>query len=205
MEKPYQILIADDHPLVLEGVKASLQQTPEYQVVGKSRRPDETLDLVAALRPQLLILDIVMGKECSLDWLERFHSACPEMKILILSALQTGNQLRQAIHPAVAGFVLKGEANDFLLQAIRIVASGGSWFSTGISGELRRLAESEHQDVYRLLTARERQVLALLKMAKTNGSIAAELNLSVHSVRRYVTTIYQKLGVSNRGQAALQR
>ena len=194
----YRILITDDHPMVRAGVKATLAECDRYRLVGECQDADETLECVARLSPDLLILDVQLGSECSLDWLERFHRAHPTMRILVLSSMSHGEKLRQLQHPAVAGFVLKGEAPHSLLQALRVIETGEGWFSPPIMAELRRLAELEKEGPLFQLSARERQILGLVREAKDNAAIARELQLSKQTVRRRLTVIFQKLGVSNR-------
>lgn len=203
-EKPYTILIVDDHPLVRAGVRASLEKGENLQVLGECRRPDEALKLLTWFSPQLLILDIMLGPECSLDWLDRFHLASPELKVLIMSGLKEGDKLDRLKHPVVAGFLSKDEAEYSLLQAVRILRSGGKWFSAAMAAQMRQLAQSKRERPNILWTAREKQVLDLVAQAKDNITIARELGLSVHTVRRHLTVIYLKMGVNTRVEALLQ-
>ena len=113
----------------------------------------------------------LLGKDCSLFWLDRFQAACPQLRILVLSSLPKGDTLKLLQHPAVAGFVLKQEAPQFLLQAIRVVASGGNWYSEAISSEVRRLAQFSREGQCSMLTSREQEVFDLLKTGKNNGTL----------------------------------
>lgn len=201
----YTVLIADDHPLVRAGVRACLEQADHVAIVGECQKVEEVAEQLAAHSPRLLILDIMLGQACSLDWLARFHAASPASRILILSALKEGEKLQRLHHPAIAGFLLKDEAAHNLLQAVRVLRTGGVWFSQPIAAEMRRLAQVRREQRIYKLTPREEQVLALVSQAKDNATIARELGLSKHTVRRHLTLIFQKMDVRNRIDAILRR
>lgn len=198
------ILVADDHPLVRAGIRAALEQTATHEIVGECRGCAEVLQQLLKLSPSLLVLDILMGQDCSLEWLDRYQSACPGLRILTISSLKSSESLSLLDHPTVHGYVLKEEASEHLVQAVRVVASGGTWFSSPIAAELRRMAEARRHKPSYQLSPREQQVFQRIKAAQDNASIAAALGLSVHTVRRNISNIYSKLGVSGRVEAIVR-
>ncbi|MBS2040863.1 response regulator transcription factor [bacterium] len=204
MPDKYTILLAEDHPIVRAGVRAALDGNEKWLLVGETVDTIRTIEMIYAFSPDLLILDVMLGSVSSLDWLERFHECAPRMKILVLSALSEGPWLSFLSHSAVAGFVAKSEATQSLQQAIRVIQSGGSWFSQGIAAQMRRIAQERKDRMGDHLTMRERQILDLMRQGKNNATVATELGISVHTVRRCATLLYQKLGVNGRIDIILQ-
>lgn len=204
MQNQYTILLAEDHPMVRAGVRTALSENEKWTLVGETDDTIRTLEMIYAFSPDLLILDVMLGSISSLDWLERFHECAPRMKILILSALLEGPWLSALSHSAVAGFVSKNEAPQSLQQAIRVIQDGGTWFSQGVATEMRKLAQQRKDRMGDQLTARERQILDLMRQGKNNAAMAAHLGISVHTVRRCATVLYQKLGVNGRIDIILQ-
>ncbi|MFN8613729.1 MAG: response regulator transcription factor [Vulcanimicrobiota bacterium] len=199
----YRILLAEDHPLVRAGVRAELETNPHYQIVGEAEDACRVESLLAHLQPDLLILDILLGRNCSLDCVPAWCSAAPTMKILILSALSEGAWIASLGHPSIAGFVTKDESPQCLLQAVRVIESGQQWFSQSLAGGLREAASRRKRPDLDRLTGREEQVLELMRQALGNSEIARKLGVSVHTVRRCATGIYQKLRVNSRVEAIL--
>ncbi|MFN8613559.1 MAG: response regulator transcription factor [Vulcanimicrobiota bacterium] len=199
MSDQYTILLAEDHPMVRAGVRTALSENENWTLVGETSDTLRTLEMIHAFSPDLLILDIMLGAVSSLEWLERFHECAPRMKILILSAqTEEGGWIASLSHSAVAGFVAKREATQCLQQAIRVIQAGGSWFSQGIAAKMRKAAQLRKDRMGDPLTSRERQILELMRQGKKNSAVAAELGISLHTVRRCATVLYQKLGVGGR-------
>lgn len=123
MKNYYTILVADDHLLMRAGIRASLRQVVGYEVVAETTRPDETLDRLIEFQPRLLILDSFLCQGRFPDWLAQYQQACPELKILILSRLQSGDRPNWLSHQAVAGSLLRHQASEHLLEAVRVAAA----------------------------------------------------------------------------------
>lgn len=197
-----KILIADDHPLVRAGVAATLEPYPEMSVVGQARSGDEVLDLLGSLQCDLLILDLNMQGPDAETVIRASQELQPDLKILILSSHTEAKYLGPLRESSICGFVLKDEAPDCLLQAIRVVATGSVWFSHAILEKNLELNQQERMVVRaQRLTSREQQVLEKIREAKDNQTIADELSISKQTVRRYATLIYEKLGVKGRIEA----
>ena len=199
--RPIHVVIADDHPLVRAGVVATLQPHSEFLVVGEAQNGHQLLQLLKGVRCDLLILDLQMDGPSTDRLIPECQRIQPMVKILILSAHVDSSVLAPLRGLGINGFVVKEEAPDSLLQALRVVNSGSSWFSHSVLQMTLTLSQREREVPYGLLTARETEVLQKMKEAKDNQTIADELNVSKQTVRRYATLIYEKLGVKNRVQA----
>jgi DNA-binding NarL/FixJ family response regulator len=203
MTAPARIIVVDDHPLIRAGVAAALRDKDFCEVVGEAKNGESALPLVANMDPDLLILDLDLGAGlCSSDLIRVARRHQPALKVLVLSSHAETRYLEPLQSCEIQGFVLKSEAPDSLVQAVRLVLSGERWFSHAVSALLSRPARSTTSQLDSL-TPRESQILRLVQEGKDNQSIADLLCLSKHSVRRYVTTIYQKLKVKNRIEAIL--
>jgi two-component system invasion response regulator UvrY len=196
-----RVVIADDHPLVRVGVTATLKAFPEYQVVAQAQTGQEALEMVRSHRPDLLILDLGLGESQPARFLEQCAREHEPMKVLLLSGRCGPDDVLILDEFRVDGFVSKQEGPEHLLQAVRVVLNGESWFSHQVLQSLRKLREMRSQAPESPLTEREGQVLRAMMQAKDDLDIAQELLISRHTVRRYVTRIFQKLQVKNRMEA----
>jgi two-component system nitrate/nitrite response regulator NarL len=203
MDTPAQVIVADDHPLIRAGVAAALHGKDFCEVVGEAKNAEAALLLVANWQPELLILDLDLGVgPRSSELILEARRRRPCLKVLVLSSHTDNRYLEPLQDCEIQGFVLKSEAPDSLVQAVRLVLSGERWFSHAVSAMLNRpIRQGATQPDS--LTPRESQILRLVQEGRDNQSIATLLGLSKHSVRRYATNIYQKLNVKNRIEAIL--
>jgi len=198
------IVVADDHPLVRAGVVATLGTSADYRIVGQAKDSFETLDLITREKPWLLLLDLQMDGYPSERLIQDCHESHPSLKVLILSAHLDPRYLRPLREARIEGFLLKDEAPDSLLQALRVLDSGATWFSHAVLQQVMSISEAERLQDGPKLTAREQQVFDLMMQAKDNQTIADELKVSKQTVRRYATVIYEKLGVKSRVEAIVK-
>lgn len=205
MDRPtFSIVIADDHPLVRAGVRAAFARDGHFQVIGEASRRYEAFELVQSLQPNLLILDLVMDVSPTAEWLKQCQSVCPHLKILILSSHTDARYIVTLRTDPVVGFVLKDEASECLVQAVRVIEGGSTWYSRKVTEQLLQYAQEQRQKQYYRLTPREQQVFDLMVIGRGNASIAQELGVSIHTVRRCATLIYQKAGFRGRVEAILK-
>lgn len=201
---PFRIVVADDHPLVRTGVCYTLEGHDSYRVIGEASDAEEAFRRVQELRPDLLILDLEMAGRAPLELIQDCRRISPELKVLVLSAHTEAKYLAPLRGAGIAGFVLKDEAPDNLIQAIRVIEQGSTWFSHTVIQQVLALSDNDRQASPTRLTPREKQILDLMLLGKDNRTIAEELSVSKQTVRRYATVIYEKLGVNNRIQAIVE-
>lgn len=215
--KKTKIVIIDDHQLFREGVKKILDFEESFEVVAEGDDGTEAVDLVKTYHPDVIIMDINMpnvnGVEATKNLIEKF----PDAKVIILSIHDDENYVTHALKTGASGYLLKEMDADALIDAVRIVADGGSYLHPKIThnlvNEYRRLAAessgttSFHQiDVTRplhLLTRRECEVLQLLADGKSNRGIGETLFISEKTVKNHVSNILQKMNVNDRTQAVV--
>lgn len=200
---PIRVVIADDHPLVRAGVAAALSDPEVFLLIGQAKDSKETLELIQKHQPDLLILDLQMDDFRPVELIHSCMQSFGQLRILILSSRSEALDLAPLRDCGIHGFVAKEEGPDCLLQAVRVVMSGQSWFSHRVSRIFQQIREEARISPPPLLSAREREVLQGLVRAKDNQAIADEMQISKNTVRRYITQIFQKLDVKNRMEAVI--
>lgn len=195
-----RIVIADDHPLVLEGLHGLLAAEPDLDVVATATDGERGLDAVRRLAPDVLILDLEMPYMGGLECLQKIRRAQLPVRVLVLSAFGDAHSLRTAVESGADGFALKTGAPEATLAAIRQVAHGHLAFPQAARRWLTPTQRSETSSD--ALTDREEEVLALLANGSSNAQIAERLSLSESTVKFHLRNLYSKLGVTNRTEAA---
>ncbi len=190
-----RVLLADDHPLIREGIGNTLRRGDGLQLVGVASTGHEILNLVAALEPDILLLDLEMPGLSPLETLKTLQKAHPQTRILVLSAHDNLVPVQALLHAGVRGYVLKDEAIDVLVQAIKAVVLGGTWFSQAVASQLAR------HTIEPVFTQREIDVLTVLASGASNEHIAERLVVTERTVRFHLKNIYRKIGVKLRGEA----
>ena len=205
MKKPVRVLIADDHQVVREGLQMILADSDgEIVVVGEASDGDDAVRLAASLKPDVVLMDLSMPRVDGLEATRRMRDAGLESRVLILTSFAEGEGVRDAVRAGVTGYLMKDVLKAELLAAIRLAADGVPTLHPRAQQHLMRgIAEPETPSPFGALTPRERDVLALLARGDSNKRIAAALNLSIGTVKGYVSAIFEKLGVEDRTQAAL--
>jgi two-component system, NarL family, nitrate/nitrite response regulator NarL len=202
MTEHIRILVADDHPLLRQGVVQVIAAEPDFVVVGEAGSDDETVALVRALRPDLVLIDLDMPRRGGLAAIEEILASCPEVRILVLTVSEDVDHLTQALRAGAKGYVVKGVSGDGLVYAVRVVAGGDLYVSRSLAGAM--FSEMTRKpDPIESLTDRERSVLELLAEGLSNREIASRLFLAEKTIKHYMTGILQKLQVKSRLEAAL--
>jgi len=199
MDSPIiRILLADDHPIVRDGLRAVLSTQPDFQVVGEAETGAQTLQKVAALAPDILLLDLEMPQGDGVETLRQLLHLGATVRALIFTAFDTDDRIVEAVRAGAKGYLLKGAPRAELFNAIRVVYSGGSLLQPVIASKLiNRLT----QPVPESLTAREQEVLALIAQGLPNKEIAERLVITERTVKFHVSAIMGKLGATNRTEA----
>lgn len=203
MNNPIRVVLSDDHPIVRSGVKGLLANTDDIQVVGEASTGKETLDLVLETAPDILVLDMELPDIKGIDVLLQIHRAGSPVKVLVLSAHDDPGYIHELMEAGALGYILKEEAPEVIVQAVRGVAHGEQgWVSRGVAAKMMSWVRGEEEEGFKL-TRREMDVLRFVTEGKTNQNIAVALGISEKTVEKYMYDVFQKLGVSSRTEAAV--
>ncbi|MFN8481727.1 MAG: response regulator transcription factor [Anaerolineae bacterium] len=199
-EPPIRVILADDHALVLEGLRGLLQNEPDIQIVTTVSDGESLMEAVRRLRPDLVIMDLQMPVKGGLSCLEEIRRENLPVKVLVLTAFGDGESLQLAWEREADGFALKTDPPRQTVAAIRNVAHGHVVFPRGA---LRARSQPDPQaNPLSSLSEREREFLALVAQGLTNAQIAERLSVTEHTVKFHLQNIFQKLGAANRTEAA---
>lgn len=202
MPEKIRTILADDHALVIEGLRGMLNQLEDIEVVAVASNGDELLTLLTEHTVDVVVMDLQMPfreqPNGGLSALAEIRQRNYNVKVLILTAFADGESIQTALGLSAEGFVLKTESPKQTIEAIRQVAQGRLVFPRAA----QRWLMNQKSEQETSLSAREREVLALMAQGKTNPEIAHAINVSENTVRFHLKNIFSKLGVSNRTEAA---
>jgi DNA-binding NarL/FixJ family response regulator len=196
-----RILVADDHPIVRSGLKKVLDAEPDMEVVAEAEDGAEAVKKGLVEDIHLAILDVSMPKTTGIQAAEELHRRKPELRLLMLSMFDSEQFLFEALRAGASGYVLKSDADQDIVEAVRSTMRGQSYlYPSAISTLVRDFVERGRPDEeqFDVLTPRELQVLKLIAEAYTSKQIAQELFISVKTVERHRQNILDKLGMSDR-------
>ncbi len=192
---PITILIADDHPLMREGIAAVIKSQPDMRVVGEAADGNEAVAMYRALRPHVTLIDLQMPHLNGMDAITAIRAEFPHACLAILTTFRGDARAMQAIKGGAQGYLLKSSLRKELTDAIRVLAAGHRYIPAEIAGELARHLGQE------TLTVRELQVLELTARGNGNKEIGKALKLSEDTVKGHLRSIMEKLGANNRTHA----
>ncbi len=198
--KPLRILLADDHAILRSGLRLLIEREPDCAVVAEAANGREAVQLAERHAPDMVVIDVAMPLLNGIEASRQILAALPKTAIAILSMHSDETYILRALRAGVRAYILKESAASELLTAIRLLASGRTFFSPKVARLLeedyiRRLRDEELTDSYELLTTREREVLQLIAEGKVNKEIAELLRLSLYTVETHRSHILDKLNL----------
>jgi DNA-binding NarL/FixJ family response regulator len=202
------IVVADDHPMYVGGLRALLETEPGLRLVAVARDGDEAVEVVARERPDVVLMDLQMPGLSGIEATRRVVAAQPETAVLVLTMFDDDQSVLAAMRAGARGYLLKDCGEEELLRAIRAVAEGEAILGPGVANRLGGLLGGDPAAGRELsarsfpqLTVREREILELLAAGHSNSEITRRLVLSPKTVRNHVSNVFAKLGVSSRAEA----
>jgi DNA-binding NarL/FixJ family response regulator len=198
------VMLADDHQVVLEGLKALIAAEPDLKVVGEANDGLAVLPLVEQIGPEVLVLDLMMPGMNGLEVTRQLHTRAPQVRIVVLSMHENEAYVVEALRNGATGYVLKHAPGQELISAIRSVHGGKRYLSAPLSDEqLSRFEQSmsgKAVDPYDTLSARERQVLQLAAEGLTNAAIGDKLEIGKRTVETHRANLIRKLGLKSQAE-----
>jgi DNA-binding NarL/FixJ family response regulator len=195
-----RILVADDHPIVRDGLAAVLNTQPDFAVVGEAGSGAETVRQVATLAPDVLLLDLAMPDGDGVETLLQLREQHLTVRVIVFTAFDTDERILAAIRAGAQGYLLKGIPREDIFGAIRTVSAGGSLLTPVVASRLLRhvSAEGAGSAASAALTPRERETLGLLGRGLQNKEIAVRLGVRERTIKFHVAALMRKLGAGNR-------
>lgn len=195
-----RIILADDHAVMRRGLRLILEQEKDFEVVGEASNGRDAVALAESLKPDIAVLDITMPNLNGIEAAWQISTKEPSVSIIVLSMHNDESFVLRALKAGARGYLLKDSAEGDLINAVRLVSEGKSFFSPTVSRMLvqdyvRQLQDKDVEDSYELLTLRERELLQLIAEGKSNKDIANLLNLSLYTVETHRSNILKKLNL----------
>jgi DNA-binding NarL/FixJ family response regulator len=208
VESIIRILIADDHAIVREGLRAVLGSEPDMEVVGEAITGKEVVERAAELRPDLILMDIQMPELNGIEATRRILGVNPSIGVVVLTMFADDDSVFSAMRAGARGYVLKGAPPSEILKVLRAVAEGEAHFGPEIALRLTNFFSAPRppspEEPFSELTSREREILDLIAQGHTNARIARQLFVSPKTVRNHISHIFTKLQIADRTQAILR-
>ncbi|MFB8756269.1 response regulator [Streptomyces nigra] len=198
---PITLLIVDDHPVVRDGLRGMFESAPGFTVLGEAASGEEAVERAADLDPDVILMDLRMPGGGGVAAIAHLTRAGARARVLVLTTYDTDTDTLPAIEAGATGYLLKDAPRDELFTAVRAAAEGRTVLSPAVASRLVSAVRAPRNDRDEPLSAREREVLALVARGTSNREIARELFISEATVKTHLTHLYAKLGVNDRAAA----
>jgi DNA-binding NarL/FixJ family response regulator len=199
-----RVLVVDDHPIVRQGLVAYLSSRDDITVVGEAADGHGAIAAAARLRPDVVLLDLVMPRMDGVEATGRLRDLVPDARVLVLTSFAAEDHVVDAVRAGAAGYLLKDVEPADIAAAIRAVHRGDAYLHPEAAAHVIAVVHNDgHMRALAQLTPRERDVLALIGEGRSNREIARDLTVAEKTVKTHVSSILRKLGVRDRTQAAL--
>jgi two-component system response regulator NreC len=196
-----RVVLIDDHAVVRSGLRLLLDAQPDIEVVGEGGNAQDAIFRARALRPDVILLDVVLPGESGIEALPKLRKESPETKVLVLSMQDDPTYVREAFAAGASGYVLKEAADEEVVAAVREIAGGGSYVHPALGARMVAAEAAERAAAQAdPLSEREREVLRLLALGHTNQEIAGNLYISVRTAESHRAHIMQKLRLTTRAE-----
>lgn len=193
------VLLADDHPVLRRGIRTILEMEEDITVVAETGDGEETIQKTLELKPDVLVLDVSMPRGNGIKVIKELSTSEPPINVLVLSAYDDENFIIEMVEAGAAGYLLKREALDVIVEAVRGVAAGeNGWFSRAIISKMLAAQKVSREISF---TDREKEILHYLTLGWRNIRISEKLGISERTVRYHLRNIYDKIGADSRGMA----
>ena len=207
MSAAVRIVVVDDHPLFREGVVRSLEEAGGFEIVGQGGSADDAVRLAGEQNPHIILLDISMPGD-GLAAARRVNESAPEVRIVMLTVSEAGDDIMAALKEGAKGYILKGIGSAMLADILRAIANGESYVSPSLAARLlvemrNREAGEPVEDPLSSLSRREEEILRLVAVGLSNKEVGLKLDLQEKTVKHHMTRILNKLRVRNRTEAAM--
>ena len=193
--KKARILLADDHMIMRMGLSTLIACEEDMQIVGEARNGRQAVELAHALKPDIIIMDLMMPELSGATATRLIHDAYPEIKILVLTSFATSKEMSEAISGGASGALMKDTAANDLISAIRVVLEGKRLIPDKL------LRQAEEDNAVPQLSERHLEILSSVAQGQSNSDIAKQLGLSEITIKKQLSTIFERLGVMNRAEA----
>lgn len=197
------MVLADDHPLIRQGLVSAVTQEKDLDVVGQAADGDEAIKVCGEKKPHVLVLDVGMPGPPTSKIVKEVRNLSSDTKVLILTAYDDDTYIRQLLKVGVSGYLLKDEGVENVVRAIRSIHDGATWFSQAVTEKFVRWQYGDKNERLQDLTDREKEVLEMIAEGLDNQKIAESLSLAEQTVRNYASSIYEKIKVHSRAQAVI--
>lgn len=201
MADTIRVLIADDHPVVREGLAAMLSYQPDIDVVGEATDGLEAVQRTGELQPDIVLMDLQMPHLGGVEAIKQIRAQFPRIQLIVLTTYGDDDSIFQGIAAGARGYLLKDAPRDELFRAVRAVARGESLLQPAVATRLLDRIMRPPAEPQEMLTERELEVLRLLAKGSANKQIGAQLHISESTAKTHIANIFQKLAVTDRTQA----